>query len=163
MRSAIILICFVIFAGCATSPPTSAPKVAVQPKLHAEMQQVTMQQILDADYPALDLNSLEIVCHGQKRQMVDYIDKVVVKGVLCSEGLHMGFMYLFNEEPFFFAITLTNPEHDELRPLVGYGAFKKKRYMSRIDLKSPPRLPAWAYDSTGNPIKSIYEDAKPAR
>lgn len=120
--------------------------------------QLTVGEIVEARMEEIDLTKNRLFCTGKKKDMMDRVEGVAVKGVLCEESRHISFLYLFNEEPFFFAIMETNKERDELKPLLGYGALRRRGLMLPVDLKSKPRLPVWAYGRDGKLIKSIYKD-----
>ena len=119
--------------------------------------ELTVSQIVSAGMQEIDLGSNRIVCTGKQIVKMDRVEGTLIKGVLCEESAHMSFLYLFNDDPFFFAITEINQRRDEMKPLMGFGAMEQREKMLPVDLESKPRLPAWAYDSAGRPIKSIYE------
>ena len=120
--------------------------------------QLTVGEIVAAQKTSIDLTSNQLFCTGQKREKMDRVEGVTVKGVVCEEEKHISFAYLFNEEPFFFAIMEINEKRDVLKPLLGYAALERRELMIPVDLNSKPRLPVWAYDRNGQVRKSIYKD-----
>lgn len=121
--------------------------------------QLTVGEIVEARMNKIDLTKNRLFCTGKKKDMMDRVEGVTVKGVLCDEAEHISFLYLFNDEPFFFAIMEVNKERDELKPLLGYGALERRGLLLPVDLTSKPRLPVWAYNRDGTLIKSIYKDS----
>jgi len=145
-----LLFMFVVLTACA----------GVKPKA-----QLTVGEIVAAPMASIDLTRNQLFCTGQKREKMDRVEGITVKGVVCEEAKHISFAYLFNEEPFFFAIMEINDKRDVLTPLLGYAALERRGLMLPVDLKSKPRLPIWAYDSNGQVKKSIYrnpEESEPA-
>lgn len=120
--------------------------------------QLTVAQIVESDLKEIDLRGSQLVCTGKKVENLDQVEGVMVKGVLCEEAEHVSFLYLFNGEPFFFAILRINNGRDQLTPLMGFGAMEQRGLMLPVDLKSRPRLPAWAYGNDGKPFESIYKE-----
>jgi len=120
--------------------------------------QLTVDEIVAARMASIDLTRNQLFCTGQKREKMDRVEGITVKGVVCEESRHISFAYLFNGEPFFFAIMEINDKRDVLKPLLGYAALEQMGLMLPVDLKSKPRLPLWAYDRNGQLRKSIYKD-----
>ncbi len=120
--------------------------------------QLTVAEIVSAGMEEIDLGSNQIVCAGKQIVKMDRVEGSLVKGVLCEEPEHMSFLYLFNDDPFFFAIMEINQRRDEMKPLMGFGAMEQRGQMLPVDLEGKPHLPVWAYDRDGKPVKSIYEE-----
>lgn len=130
-------------ASCAGAPERPLP-------------QLTVSEIVASGMKEIALRDNQLVCAGKKTENLDQVEGIMVKGVLCEEPEHMSFLYLFNGEPFFLAIMGINQSRDELKPLMGFGAMEQRGLMTPVDLNSRPRLPLWAYDKDGKPVKSIY-------
>ena len=139
----ILGVAFIFLAGCAGTPVK-------------QIKQLTVAEIVSSDMKEIDLLSNQLVCTGKKKESLDQVEGAVVMGILCEEQEHMSFLYLFNGEPFFFAIMGINQKRDELTPLRGFGAMKSRDLMLPVDFNSKPRLPVWAYGQDGKPIESIY-------
>jgi hypothetical protein len=122
------------------------------------MAQLAVGQIVAEGMKEIDLSRNQLVCAGKKIETLDSVDGTLVRGLLCEEPEHMSFLYLFNGEPFFFAIMGINQARDELTPLMGFGALEIKGRLLPVDLNSKPSLPTWAYDSDGKIINSIYSE-----
>lgn len=134
----------------------SANKAAAAPR-----ETLSISTIINTRMKAIDLRRFQLTCAGNKREIIDRVEGVAVKGLVCGERHYVSFAYLFNDEPFFFAIMEINEARDEQKPLAGFGAFERRGILTPVDLKGKPRLPGWAYDKDGRPLKSIYTYPSP--
>lgn len=117
---------------------------------------LSISAIISSDMKTIDLGRYQITCAGNIKEIIDTVEQVPVKGLICEEIHYISFVYLFNDEPFFFALMEINASRDEMKPLAGFGAFKQMGLMTPVDLKDKPRLPDWARDKNGKTRKSIY-------
>lgn len=147
LRAALVLIAALSLASCASTRATPVDK-----------EKLSIRRIVSTDMERIDLGKWEMVCEGKKKDLLDKVEGVLVKGISCEEAEHMAFVYMFNEEPFFLAIMGLNEAKTKLTPIRGYGAFKQKGTMLPVPLTDLPKLPAWAKDDTGAPLKSIYKE-----
>jgi hypothetical protein len=149
-RLCIIMFMAIVIAACAAAGKKP-------------LTQLSVAEIVSSGLAEIDLGSRQLVCAGKRIERLDRVDGALVKGVTCEEPQYMSFLYLFNDEPFFFAIMEINQKRDELKPLMGFGAMKRRGTLFPMDLMSKPGLPAWAFKSDGTPVKSIYvEPERPA-